>query len=218
VAAQEVEFEIPAGEHSLVHVDAHKPELFFCEDLQGYGWCFRKGDFLNIGLGRVDKEKLSAHVAAFCDFLRDRGKVRCEIPSHFAGHAYQLYEHAPPKLVDKRVMLIGDAAGLAYPQSGEGILPAIVSAKIAADVVEGANGRFTAADLKPYAARLEARLGKPRTGSATDWLPAGWLRFVAARLLATRWFSQRVVLEKWFLHRDGQTQVPARASVSASAR
>lgn len=30
------------------------PELYFCNDMQGYGWCFRKGDYLNIGLGRLD--------------------------------------------------------------------------------------------------------------------------------------------------------------------
>jgi geranylgeranyl reductase family protein len=202
VAAQEVEFEIPAEERGLVDVHPERPELFFCDDLQGYGWCFRKGDFLNVGLGRVDREGLSGHVAAFCDFLRERGKLGCKLPARFAGHAYQLYESAPPKLFDERVLLVGDAAGLAYPQSGEGILPAVVSAHLAADTILNTAGRYSAADLEPYAGRIEHRLGKPRAQSAADWLPAGWLRFIAARLLATSWFSRRVVLERWFLHLD----------------
>lgn len=27
------------------------PELWFCRDLKGYAWIFRKGNYLNIGLG-----------------------------------------------------------------------------------------------------------------------------------------------------------------------
>src|SRR3569833_1101145 len=38
---------------------ATTPELYFCADLQGYGWIFRKGDYLNIGLGREDNHHLT---------------------------------------------------------------------------------------------------------------------------------------------------------------
>ena len=31
------------------------PELFFCRDLEGYGWCVRKDDFLNVGIGRRER-------------------------------------------------------------------------------------------------------------------------------------------------------------------
>jgi flavin-dependent dehydrogenase len=90
VAAQEAEFAVRPDELRLGTIEAHVPELFFCPDLEGYGWCFRKGDYLNIGLGRTDTGQVSTHVRAFVDFLRDRGKVRCEIPERFHGHAYQL--------------------------------------------------------------------------------------------------------------------------------
>ncbi|MEX0704589.1 MAG: NAD(P)/FAD-dependent oxidoreductase [Planctomycetales bacterium] len=202
VAAQEIEFEVPAEELPQVRVEGTVPELFFCNDLQGYGWCFRKGNWLNIGLGRVDREKISQHVADFCDFLRKRGKIGCAIPARFHGHAYQLYERVVPRLVDDGVLLVGDAAGLAYPQSGEGIRPAVESGLMAADVILDAAGEYDRARLAPYARKIAERFGPPRGRNAADWLPTGWLHFLAAKLLGTRWFSKKVVLEKWFLHRD----------------
>lgn len=200
VAAQEVEFEVPAEQLARVHVAGDTPELFFCEDLRGYGWCFRKGRFLNIGLGRLDRERISEHVAAFCKYLRDCGKIECDLPARFHGHAYQLYERTLPKLIDEGVLLVGDAAGLAYPQSGEGIRPAVESGVMAAECILQAGGQYSRENLQPYCRQIEERFGRPRRRSVTDWLPAGWLRFMAARLLATEWFSRKVVLESWFLH------------------
>jgi len=58
VTAQEVEFQMNAAQLSSCSVRGNLPELFFCEDMLGYGWCFRKGDFLNVGLGRLDPHSL----------------------------------------------------------------------------------------------------------------------------------------------------------------
>lgn len=199
VAAQEVEFEATPADLARGTVQPEEPELFFCDDLMGYAWVFRKGNFLNIGLGRVGAEHLTEHVGAFCQFLRNKGKVVCDIPIRFHGHAYQLYERAQPKLVDDGVVLIGDAAGLAYPQSGEGIRPAVESGLIAADVIADATG-YSLSDLEPYVERLTARLGPPRGRSPSDYLPAGFLHFLASKLMANRWFARKVVVEDWFLH------------------
>lgn len=200
VTAQEIEFEVAPEELDRGSVRPDVPELLFCEDLKGYGWCFRKGNFLNIGLGRTESEGLSEQVAAFCDYLRERGKIACEVPGRFHGHAYQLYERIQPKLIDDGVLLIGDAAGLAYPQSGEGIRPAVESGLLAAETILSAGGQYGRAALAPYEAQIIERFGEPRSKGAADWLPAGWLHFLAARLLATRWFSKSVVLDRWFLH------------------
>jgi flavin-dependent dehydrogenase len=200
VAAQEVEFAATAEELHRGSVEAHLPELFFCPDLEGYGWCFRKGDYLNIGLGRTDAAQLSTHVSRFVAFLRDRGKVGCEISARFHGHAYQLYERTVPRLFDDAVLLVGDAAGLAYPQSGEGIRPAVESGLLAASIIRQAEGDYRRRSIEAYAQRIVERFGPPRTGGAGEWLPASWLRAIAARLLASRQFSRRVVLERWFLH------------------
>ena len=218
VAAQEIEFAATADQLAQGTVDAAVPELYFCPDLQGYGWCFRKGDYLNIGLGRTDREQLSAHVQDFVDFLRGRGKIAGDLPDRFHGHAYQLYERTQPVLCDARVLLVGDAAGLAYPQSGEGIRPAVESGLLAAGVIAAAGGDFAPAKLEVYARRLTARLGTPREGSAGDWLPASWLRALAAGLLASRRFARRVVIERWFLHMHDPALLDANSPTVEHAR
>jgi flavin-dependent dehydrogenase len=200
VAAQEIEFELLPSDEGRVNLRAEVPELYFCEDLAGYGWCFRKGNFLNVGLGRLNSPGVSAHVQSFCQFLRDRNKINCDLPERFHGHAYQIYERLEPKLVDEGVLFIGDAAGLAYPQSGEGIRPAVESGLLAADVLIAAAGNYSAEKLAPYASEIHARFGTPRRGALSDWLPAAFLRFAASRLMATRWFAKSVVLDRWFLH------------------
>jgi flavin-dependent dehydrogenase len=200
VAAQEIEFELRPEDESRVQLRGEVPELYFCEDLAGYGWCFRKGNFLNVGLGRLNSPGVTAHVQSFCQFLRDRGKVTCDLPERFHGHAYRIYEHIEPKLVDEAVLFIGDAAGLAYPQSGEGIRPAVESGLLAADVMIAAAGDYSGPKLAPYASEIHKRFGAPRRGAMSDWLPAAFLRFAAAKLMSTRWFAKSVVLDRWFLH------------------
>jgi flavin-dependent dehydrogenase len=198
--AQEVEYPAEVDDQGPGSVSGQIPEIYFCPDLQGYGWCFRKGGYLNIGLGRVDPSGLTQHVSQFCEFLRQRGKLRGEIPVAWAGHAYQLYHRVQPRLYDEGILLVGDAAGLAYPASGEGIRPAVESGIIAAEVIVTAGGS-TAEQLARYEDHIVTRFGPPRRSGAAGWLPAAWLHHVAARLLANRWFIRRVVMDGWFLHR-----------------
>ncbi|MBL8848872.1 MAG: NAD(P)/FAD-dependent oxidoreductase, partial [Planctomycetaceae bacterium] len=205
VAAQEIEFAPSETDLERCGARGEVPELYFCPDLKGYAWCFRKGAYLNIGLGRVNGERISDHIAGFCQYLRDIGSVTCEIPKAFHGHAYQLYERTEPRLTDDGLLLIGDAAGLAYPQSGEGIRPAVESAIFAADAVKGAGGDYSLARLQAYSAAVRERFGAPRKRTSADWLPASWLRFAAARLMTNHAFTRNVVINRWFLH----TQQPA---------
>jgi geranylgeranyl reductase family protein len=216
VAAQEIEFAAAPQDLRRGSVRSDMPELFFCPDLEGYGWCFRKGNYLNIGLGRTNPAQLSQHVREFVDFLRRRGKVRAEIPQRFHGHAYQLYERVQPALCDDRVLLVGDAAGLAYPQSGEGIRPAVESGLLAAETIAQAHGDYGSGRLDDYRRKIIARLGTPRAASAGHWLPEGWLRVLAARLLASKQFARRVILERWFLHmhEPALTVAPAHADLA----
>jgi len=200
VAAQEIEFAPSPAELEQCSARGELPELYFCPDLKGYGWCFRKGNYLNVGLGRVDGERISEHVAEFCDYLREIGSVTCEIPKKFHGHAYQLYERTEPRLVDDGVLLIGDAAGLAYPQSGEGIRPAVESAILAADAVLHTQGDYSTRKLSSYASAVRQRFGAPRQRTSADWLPASWLRFAAQRLMTNHAFTRKVVIDRWFLH------------------
>jgi flavin-dependent dehydrogenase len=213
VAAQEIEFPLRPEDEPNVRLRGEIPELYFCQDLAGYGWCFRKGNYLNIGLGRLNSPGVAAHVQSFCRFLSERGKVCCELPDRFHGHAYRIYERIAPKLVDDGVLFIGDAAGLAYPQSGEGIRPAVESGLMAADVLAAAAGDYRRQNLEPYAQRIVERFGMPRSGAISDRLPAAFLQFAAARLLLSRWFTRHVVLDRWFLH----AETPALAAPPAPA-
>jgi geranylgeranyl reductase family protein len=200
VAAQEVEFAMNERQMQECRVAQETPELFFCSDLKGYGWAVRKGNYLNIGLGREDNHKLAAHVEAFCALLKQRGKIPHDIPAHFNGHAYLLYAHTPRKIVADGALLIGDAAGLAYPQSGEGILPAIESALLAADVILAAHGDYRCDQLTPYEERLAARFGARKAKTHAGVVVEKLKQVMGRRLLATRWFSRHIVLERWFLH------------------
>jgi flavin-dependent dehydrogenase len=101
--------------------------------------------------------------------------------------------------------LIGDAAGLAYPQSGEGIRPAVESALLAAKVIRDCNGNYSAAALQPYVGMIEQCFGKrlPEP-DFVERLPMGIKKLVASELMKTRWFTQKVVTDRWFLqsHRE----------------
>ena len=205
VAAQEIEFAMDQRQLRDCRVDGRFPELYFCPDLKGYGWVFRKGDYLNIGLGREDQKRLSEHVRAFCAFLRDSGRLAFDPPARFNGHAYLLYNHSRRELARDGVLLVGDAAGLAYPQSGEGIRPAIESGLLAAAVVRAAQGDYRSATLDAYRQRITERFGARSAREPLAFLPAGLKRVLAGGLLSTRWFVENTVINQWFLH---QRQAP----------
>jgi len=202
IAAQEIEFEMTDEQAEHCGVEHDRPELYFCDDLKGYGWCFRKGNFLNVGLGREGNHRLAEQVHAFSGWLQSQGKVPADAPARFKGHAYLLYSHAKRPVVGEGVLIIGDAAGLAYPESGEGIRPAIESGLIAAQIVAAARGDYSKPRLNEYEAKLAARFGARDTDSLASSLPESWKLALARSLMQTQWFTRNVVLNRWFLHAD----------------
>lgn len=203
VVAQEIEFAMTPGQQAGCTVSGEVPELFFCKDLEGYGWIVRKGNYLNVGLGREDTSKLTEHVAEFSRFLKKQGKIPADTPDKFPGHAYLLYHHAIRELIQDGVLLIGDAAGLAYPQSGEGIRPAVESAMMAAGVIRQAAGHYGKEYLQPYYRQLTQRFGERQAPPGLmERLPQAVKEFFAHRLLRNRWFAEHVVMDRWFLHRQ----------------
>lgn len=194
VVAQELEVALPPGAECLVGEES--PELYFCDDLDGYGWCVRKGDYLNVGLGRRDDHEFPSQVRAFTDWLRATGRIPDVATStKWHGHAYILAGSiSTPRVLDG-LMLIGDSAGLAYPESGEGIRPAIESGVAAARTLANAKGA-TEADYQPYETYLAAHT--PATGFANR-LPPSLTRPIGRWLLGSPTFTRRVVLDRWFL-------------------
>ena len=156
IIAQEVEYRLDPASAAVCPVDPELPELTFCRDLRGYGWCFRKGDVLNVGLGRwgASGERLGAHVAEFLSALVRRGRIPGLPPRRMTGHAYVPARVTSRPLLDDGVMLVGDSAGTAYPESGEGIAPAIESALMAATTAIEAGGHYQSARLESYRRRI----------------------------------------------------------------
>ena len=198
VTAKEIEFEMNPQQRAACPVRADTPELYFCRDLNGYGWCLRKGAYLNVGLGREGHQGLAEQLEDFCDFLRQGGRIPGDMPQRFHGHAYLLRGHSARRLVDDGVLLIGDAAGLAYAQSGEGIRPAVESGLIAAAVVAESGGDYSCQRLQAYRYRLAARFGS-ESAPAAGMVPGFLRNILAGALLGSRWATRRVVLDRWFL-------------------
>ena len=196
ILAQEVEFEMTDAQQKACEVSGTHPELYFCRDLTGYGWVFRKGNVVNIGLGREHETRLSEHVAAFCDFLHARGRIRFSLPTRFHGHAYRLRTQVP-RVSASNLLLIGDAAGLASAHSGEGIRPAIESGLLAASALLESSDPETIAPQ--YAKRLQARMGMTHTAAWPHCLPSAARALLGRLLLRNHWFTRHIVLDRWFL-------------------
>lgn len=203
VLAQESEFELNDDELAGCPVSGERPELYFCPDLAGYGWIVRKGRFLNVGLGREHERHLGDQVAAFVSFLKERGRLTVDPKEPFRGHAYRLRRYAPTLEPPDGVLLIGDSVGLAVPQSGEGIRPAIESGLIAAKVLRELPDAPPQAVSAAFRAQFIHRFGAPRTRTAE---PPAWKkqlrRIAAASLMRTGWFTRHVLLDQWFLGRQ----------------
>jgi flavin-dependent dehydrogenase len=202
VAAQEIEFEMDPAQQGAAPALPEMPELYLAPDLAGYGWVVRKGRFLNVGFGRLGSAGLKAHIRAFVSYLEREGRLPPGTPMRWPGHPYLLLETTERRVVADGVLLAGDAAGLAYGQSGEGIRPAVESGLLAAETVLEAGGRYEQDRLAGYRRRLTARFGpmgpRRRPGAL---VPRPLRSALAARLLRTRWFTRRYLLDRWFLHR-----------------
>ena len=197
VTAKEAEFRMSPAQQRACAARGDTPELWFCRDLKGYGWIFRKGEYLNIGLGREDNHQLGEHLDDFVAAMQAAGRAPPEMPGHYKGHAYLLHGHARRPLGGPGCLLVGDAAGLAYTQSGEGIRPAVESALLAARLM-AAHRDDPPGVRRDYDAAVRARFG-PRGDRPRPGMPQWLKRFAAPGLMRNPWFTRRVVTEKWFL-------------------
>jgi flavin-dependent dehydrogenase len=202
VVAREAEAHVSAADLATIAIEPDVPELFFCRDLQGYGWCVRKGEYLNVGLGRLDPRSLPAATEHFVAFLEGTRRIPPHFPWRWRGHSYAVHAAPRGRMIDDGVMLIGDAAGVADPQSGEGIRQAVESGLLAAETIVEARGQFSRDRLQPYAAGVAARFADaPLSGVAARLVPDAVKAIMAGQLLRIPAFVKRVVIDEWFLHR-----------------
>jgi geranylgeranyl reductase family protein len=127
----------------------------------GYGWVFPKGDHANVGVGGWQRTgpQLRDHLDRYCrayglppEALRD---VR--------GHRLPL-RRPDAVLARGRALVVGDAAGLVDPLSGDGMFEAFVSSRLAAEAaLDVLAGR--ASTLEPYDGALKAALARHTAAS-----------------------------------------------------
>jgi geranylgeranyl reductase family protein len=98
----------------------------------GYGWVFPKGDHANLGVGgwMTEGPKLRGHL----DRLARLHDVDPAALESVRGHRLPMRELGAPAAAG-RVLLVGDAAGLVDPLSGDGMYEAFVSARLAASAI-----------------------------------------------------------------------------------
>lgn len=200
IVAEHAEFEPAAAALESAKISGTAPELFFWPDLLGYGWCVRKGRYLSIGAGRLTRSAFPAALRQFAGMLEARGILGDATPERWKGHAYLLNRTSARPLVGDGVLLAGDAAGLAFAPSGEGILTAVESGLMAADALLEAGTDPSRDRLASYERAIAMRYG-PRGGTDTVARLPLVVRNLAARvLLGSPWLTRRYILEDGFLH------------------
>ena len=203
VAAVEMEAELTSAQLARCRVPGDTPLLDFCDDFAGYGWCFRKGHFVNVGIGRVNARHLPRHAQSFLDRLIDDRVLPADVTTRLKGHAYLLSTRGWRINAANGVLLAGDAAGLADVHSGEGIRPAIESGLMAAAAIVEANGNFDHDRLTKYEQALMNRFAPAAASEKVAALmPRRVARGLARQLMNSSFFVRRVVLDRWFLGRD----------------
>jgi geranylgeranyl reductase family protein len=166
----------------------------------GYAWVFPKGDHANVGVGGWQSEgpKLREHLRRACEA---HGLDPDEL-EELRGHRLPLRRNGT-RIAGERAILVGDAAGLIDPVSGDGMYECFVSSRLAAaSILDLLAGRTTT--LEPYAGAVDRELAPLHRASwklkqALDrWPRASW-QIARSRLL---WVSIRGML-------DGELPDPA---------
>jgi geranylgeranyl reductase family protein len=151
----------------------------------GYGWVFPKGDHVNFGIGGWETEgpRLRGALERLCTVHGARAE-RLE-----SLRGFRLPLRAPDSTLARgRALVVGDAAGLIDPVSGDGMFEGFLSGRYAAETIgDFLAGRATSLD--GYGPRLTARLARhlwaswsvkgaldrfPRTAFALAQAPLVW--------------------------------------------
>ena len=115
----------------------------------GYGWLFPKGEHANLGVGGWAEE--GPHLRGYLGRLARAYSVDPAAITDIRGHRLPMRRLGASNPVRDRVLLVGDAAGLVDPLSGDGMYEAFVSARLAAEAI-------LAADPARYAGTLARTL------------------------------------------------------------
>lgn len=120
----------------------------------GYGWIFPKGDHVNVGVGGWGEEgpNLRRHLRVLCE----QHGIEIRRLTELRGHRLPMRRPATV-LARGRALVVGDAAGVLDPVSGDGIYEALVTSRLAAQHVLGLLEGKTEG-LEGYAAAVHEEL------------------------------------------------------------
>ena len=125
----------------------------------GYGWCFPKRDEISIGLGYKLKHGILNLRDAWKEFIHrfeEEKGIKLEVQTKKACRVP--LAKFDKRLSSRRTMLVGDAAGLASPITGEGIYYAIRSGIIAGNVAFEAVRDKNPLHIQRYEQRLKEEM------------------------------------------------------------
>jgi flavin-dependent dehydrogenase len=150
VGVQELELQLDEPSVARTRLGNNgEPELLLFDDVGGYGWNVPKSDWINVGCGTLDATAARGAWRHTHDHLRTAGHLPDAADpqlAHIKGHSYFLFDpvHLDGAYRDN-ALLVGDSLGLAHPITAEGILPATVSGRHAAEaILSGAPATYPA--------------------------------------------------------------------------
>ena len=195
---------LPAVEHE-VEVDSDTTEYWrdkMSLDLgsvrASYGWVFPKEDHLNVGVGGFGRHSDFSHNLKRYDsnHLNHRVPKQLRVRKSFGYILPLRREHS--QIQKRRVLLIGDAAGLVEAFTGEGIYYAARSGQIAAQsIIDGSYEQYQArVDNEIMPDLMSAR----RYAALYRWSP--WMCYLLALYWSPAWFTMREVLRGEYQFRN----------------
>ena len=188
----------------------------------GYGWLFPGADGqanvgIGIGMGGTrHSAPLRGDLDRFTALLRSRGDLGegADIGPVVGGWLRMGGTGVPPAAGN--VLLVGDAAGLINPLQGEGIAPAMISARLAAEAVLA--GPCEAGPA--YAQALAEAFGRYLPGASAlqrgllrrPWAASAGMRLVTAPVV------RRLVASTWSIYWNGLSDGAAPRPAAWAAR
>lgn len=116
--------------------DLHMMHFDFGRVPNGYGWVFPKGKWLSIGVGGIFGRRAGKTPRQhFNDIIKGLDFIRGSRIGKALGHPIPSFYSGEQKVSLGKVFLVGDAAHLVDPLTGEGIYYALRSGMLAAEAI-----------------------------------------------------------------------------------
>jgi geranylgeranyl reductase family protein len=162
-------------------------DLYFDDGIApwGYGWIFPKKDLINVGIGSLFAVAGASKGPGMKERLDYFVKEHGDVPRKLAGRKVIRLQAAiipaepAPKIYSKRMVFVGDAAGMVEPFSGGGNEYAMRAARLAGKVVNESlkKKKFDEKFLSRYQDAWEKSNDGKMLRYMQQWFSSGLLKF-----------------------------------------